>query len=270
MKPCTLLLALLSPVMAMSDPTPIPLPPRAKQVPHAQTWHGRRYEDPYFWMRQKDHPDVLAYLQAENAYTAACTEALKPLQETLYREMLGRIKQTDLGVPVYDRGYHYYSRTEEGKQYGIQCRKKGSLDAPEEVLLDLNALGKGHAFIAMGDRDISPSGQLMAYTTDTTGFRQYRLQVKDLCTGRLLPDTAERVTSLAWAGDDRTLFYVTEDPVTKRSDQLWRLELGGKPERVHAEKDALFALDLGTTKDRRYLVLNMAVWREGGDPVAEF
>lgn len=258
MKPCTLLLALLSPVMAMSDPTPIPLPPRAKQLPHAQTWHGRRYEDPYFWMRQKDHPDVLAYLQAENAYTAACTEAQKPLQETLYREMLGRIKQTDLGVPVYDRGYHYYSRTEEGKQYGIQCRKKGSLDAPEEVLLDLNALGKGHAFIAMGDRDISPSGQLMAYTTDTTGFRQYRLQVKDLRTGRLLPDTAERVTSLAWAGDDRTLFYVTEDPVTKRSDQLWRLELGGKPERVYAEKDALFALDLGTTKDRRYLVLNMA------------
>lgn len=234
-----------------------PKPPIAKRADHVQVWHGKKYVDPYFWLREKDTPPVLDYLKAENAHTEAMTQELKPFQDALYKEMLGRIKQTDLSVPVFSRGYYYYSRTEEGKQYGITCRKKGSLDAPEEVLLDLNAMAKDLKFISLGDQDLSENNQLMAFTTDTTGFRQYRLQIKDLRDGRILPDTAERVTSVTWAKDDKTLFYVTEDPVTKRSNQVWRLELGGKAELVYEEKDEMFGVGLGLTRDRKYLLLSM-------------
>ncbi|MCE1227870.1 MAG: S9 family peptidase [Firmicutes bacterium] len=222
-----------------------------------QTWHGQKVNDPYFWLREKGTAPVEDYLKAENAYTEAMTQAQKPLEETLYKEMLGRIKQTDLSVPTLDRGYWYYSRTEEGKQYGIQCRRKGDMNAPEEVLLDLNEMGKGLKFISLGGMDVSPDNQRMVYLTDTSGFRQYRLFVTELATGRILPDTAERVTSTAWAADSKTLFYVTEDPVTKRSNQLWRLELGGKPELVFEEKDELFGVGLGETKDHRYLALTL-------------
>lgn len=254
-----------------------PKPPVAKRVDHVQTWHGKKFTDPYFWLREKQNPDVSAYLNAENAYTETMTKDLKPFQEALYAEMLGRIKQTDLSVPVFDRGYFYYSRTEEGKQYGIRCRKPGSLEAPEEILLDLNEMAKGKKYISVGDTDLSENNRLMAYTTDETGFRQYALHVKDLATGKVLPDTAERVTSVAWAKDDKTLFYVTEDAVTKRSNQLWRLELGGKPELVYEEKDELFGVGLGRTKDRAYLVLSMAAtdtWESrllaAGEPTGAF
>ena len=247
----------LSTMVFMPASSQTPIPPVAKRVDHVQVWHGQKVTDPYFWLREKDAPDVLGYLKAENAYAEALTQDLKPFSETLYKEMLGRIKQTDLSVPVLDRGYFYYSRTEEGKQYGILCRRKGSLEAPEEILLDLNEMGRGLKFISVGDRDISADNHLMAFTTDTAGFRQYRLQVKDLRDGRILPDTAERVTSVAWANDNRTLFYVTEDAVTKRSNQLWRLELGGKPERVYEEGDELFGLGIGRTKDRKFLLLTM-------------
>ena len=156
---------------------------------HIQVWHGQKFTDPYFWLREKGTPDVVNYLNAENAYGEAVTQALKPFSEALYKEMLGRIKQTDLSVPVLDRSYLYYSRTVEGKQYSIQCRKKGSIEAPEEVLLDLNEMGKDLKFISLGDRDVSANNQLLAYTTDTTGFRQYILHVKDLRNGRILAET---------------------------------------------------------------------------------
>ena len=245
-------------MMTMTAIAQIPPPPVAKQVDHVQVWHGQKVTDPYFWLREKGTPPVEDYLKAENAYTEAMTKDLQPFSEALYKEMLGRIKQTDLSVPVLDRGYYYYSRTVEGKQYGINCRKKGSLEAPEDILLDLNEMGKGLKFIDLGSLDISSNNQLMAYSTDTTGFRQYTLHVKDLRDGRTLADTAERVTSVAWADDDKTLFYVTEDPKTKRSDQVWRLELGGKPELVYEEKDELYRLGLGMTRDRKYLGLVMA------------
>ena len=240
-------------MVAMTASAQNPVPPAAKRADHVQLWHGEKVNDPYFWLREKDSSDVVGYLNAENAYTEAMTKDLKPFSEALYKEMLGRIKQTDLSVPVLDRGYYYYSRTEEGKQYGISCRKKGNLDAKEEVLLDLNEMGKGLKYISLGDRDISQNNQLMAYTTDTTGFRQYTLHVKDLRDGRILADTAERVTSVTWAKDDKTLFYVTEDATTKRSNQLWRLELGGKPELVFEEKDEMFGVGLGMTRDRKFL-----------------
>lgn len=243
--------------IAAAAAVPTPKPPVAKRADHVQVWHGKKYVDPYFWLREKDTPAVVDYLKAENAYTEAMTQDLKPFQDALYKEMLGRIKQTDLSVPVFSRGYYYYSRTEEGKQYGITCRKKGSLDAPEEVLLDLNAMAKDLKFISLGDQDLSENNLLMAFTTDTTGFRQYRLQIKDLRDGRILPDMAERVTSVTWAKDDKTLFYVTEDPVTKRSNQVWRLELGGKAELVYEEKDEMFGVGVSMTRDRKYLLLSM-------------
>ena len=249
---------LILPMMvAMTAFAQIPTPPVAKRVDHVQVWHGQKVTDPYFWLREKGTPEVETYLNAENAYTEAMTKDLKPFSEALYKEILGRIKQTDLSVPFLNRGYYYYSRTEEGKQYSIGCRKKGTLEAKEEILLDLNEMGKGLKFISLGDQDLSENSQLLAYTTDTSGFRQYTLHVKDLRNGRILPDTAERVTSVAWARDDKTLFYVTEDAVTKRSNQLWRLELGGKAELVFEEKDEMFGVGLGMTRDRQYLTLSM-------------
>ena len=166
------------------------------------------------------------YLEAEDAYTEAMTAKLKPFQEALYAEMLSHIQQTDMGVPVRRGAYLYYARTVEGKQYPIRCRRKGSMEAPEEVLLDANELGEQHKFVGVGNFVVSDDGNLLAYTVDYTGFRQYSLQVKDLRDGRTLPDTAERVTSVEWAADNRTLFLTTEDAVTKRPDKLWRHSLG--------------------------------------------
>ena len=182
-----------------------PMPPVAKQVPHTQVWHGKTFVDPYFWLREKQNPDVAAYLKAENAYTEARTQSLKPFQDALYKELLGRIKQTDLSVPTFDNGFFHYSRTVEGQQYPLFCRRNGSMEAPEEVYLDQNELAKGKAVLGLGDRAISDDNARLAYTTDETGFRQYTLHVKDLVTGHLLPDTAERVTSVEWAADGKTL-----------------------------------------------------------------
>jgi oligopeptidase B len=238
-----------------------PVPPVAPRVEHKVVWHGETVVDPYFWLREKANPEVVKYLQAENAYTEAMTKDLKPFQEALYTEMLGRIKQTDLDVPVRDGKYYYYSRTEEGKQYPIYCRKAaapdGSLDAKaaELVMLDQNEMAKGLPFLSIGQLSVSDDGHLLAYSTDATGFRQYILHVKDLGTGRILPDTAERITSGEWAADNKTLFFTTEDEVTKRSDRLWRLTLGGQPELLYQEKDPLFGIGLGRTKDKKYLVL---------------
>ena len=204
--------------------------PVAKQAEHVSVWHGEKVNDPFFWLREKSNPEVIQYLEAENAYTEAMTKDIQPFADALYKEMLGHIKQTDLTVPVRRGAYSYYSRTEEGKQYPIQCRKKLSPDGSaeegaEEILLDLNELAKGFKFLSLGDFEVSDDANLLAYTTDTTGFRQYRLAIKDLRTGIVLPDSAERVTGAEWCSDNKTLFYTTEDPVTKRSNMLWRIPL---------------------------------------------
>ncbi len=234
-------------------------PPVAKRVEHTAVWHGRTFVDPYFWLREKSNPEVTAWLEAENAYTAAMTKDLQPMQETLYRELLARTKQTDLSVPMRDGRFYYYSRTVEGMQYPISCRKLAAADgafdaaAKEFVLLDQNEMAKGLAYLGIGEQQVSDDDNLLAFTTDSTGFRQFALHVKDLRTGEVLPDTAERVTSLEWAADGRTLFLVTEDAVTKRSNQLWRLELGGKLTLLFEEKDELYRIGVTRTKDRRYL-----------------
>src|ERR1035438_6712081 len=157
-----------------------PTPPTAPLIDHRETRHGATVIDPYFWLREKSNPQVKQYLEAENAYTEALTGSLKPFSDAIYKEMLGHIKQTDLSVPTRRGEYFYYSRTEEGKQYPIQCRRKASMDAPEEVLLDLNELGADKKFVGLGAFKVSDDQNLLAYTIDYAGFRQFSLQVKDL------------------------------------------------------------------------------------------
>src|SRR5271170_6447506 len=197
-------LALLASVviLAADNSSPLPAPPVAKKVPKITEIHGRKLVDDYFWLREKNNPDVKAYMEAENAYTDAVMKPTEPLQKKLYAEMLSRIKETDVEVPYREGDYIYYSRTEAGKQYAIFCRKKGSLDAPEEVMLDVNEMAKGQKFMSLGRFVVSDDGNLLAYITDNTGFRQYTLAMKDLRTGQVLADHVERVDSFAWANDN--------------------------------------------------------------------
>ena len=185
-----------------SADTRAPQPPFARREPVEHILHGDRRVDHYAWLREKENPEVIAYLNAENAYTDAVLHDTAPFQEKLYQEMLGRILQTDLSVPYRLRGYLYFTRTEEGKQYPIHCRRRDSENASEELLLDLNALARGHSFLGLGVFAVSDDNQLLAYSLDTTGFRQYTLQIKDLRTGEALPFRVERVTSAAWAADN--------------------------------------------------------------------
>jgi oligopeptidase B len=230
--------------------------PVAERVEHSEVRHGETVVDLYFWLREKTSPGVIEYLKAENAYTEQVTAALKPFSEALYAEMLGRIKQTDLSVPLRRGEYLYYTRTEEGKQYPIQCRRKGTMEAPEEVLLDLNELGKDKPYVGLGAFVLSDDQKVLAYSIDFSGFRQYTLQVKDLESGSLLADTTERVTAVAWAADNKTLFVTTEDEVTKRSDKLFRHTLGDAGfELIYNEKDELFDIGIGKTRDKLFLIV---------------
>lgn len=228
-------------------------PPVAPKKPKTIRIQQDQVIDNYFWLREKTNPEVLQYLNAENAYAEKMLAHTKPLQEKLYNEMVSRIKETDLSVPFKMDDYFYYSKTEKGKQYPVYYRKKGSLQAPEEILLDLNELGKGKKFMAVGNFEISDDGNLMAYSTDETGFRVYNLFVKDLRTGTLLPDAVKDVDSVAWAADNKTLFYVTKDSA-KRSYRLYRHALGSnKSDLLFEEKDTRFSLYTGRTRSKQYL-----------------
>jgi oligopeptidase B len=244
--------------MPAADNSPsLPSPPIAKKVPKVTEVNGQKLVDNYFWLRDKENPDVKAYLEAENAYTDAVMKPTEALQKELYDEMLGRIKETDVEVPYKDGGYFYYVRTEAGKQYPIRCRRKGSMDAQEEVLLDVNELAKGQKFMSLGGFDVSDDGNLLAYTTDNTGFRQYTLAVKDLRTGKLLADHAERVDTVAWANDGKTLFYTIEDATTKRGYQMYRHTVGtsGHDTLIYEEKDERFDIGTGKSRSKSYIFL---------------
>jgi oligopeptidase B len=254
---CQLIAVVVTASLAVMAQTTRPTPPIAKTEPRVFELHGDRRVDDYFWLRddKRQNPEVIAYLEAENAYTERVLAPHKAFEDKLYQEMLARIKETDLSVPYLYRNFFYYYRTEQGKQYPIYCRKKGSLDAPEEILVDLNQLAEGKSFMALGAFAVSDDGRRLAYTTDETGYRQYKLHIKDLTTGEHLPDTAERVTSVEWAADNQTLFLIIEDPVTKRSNKLFRHTLGGKTEEIFEETDELYNLGLDRTRDRKYLTL---------------
>lgn len=250
-----------APVAAAPAPAE-PTPPVAKRVPHPVTLHGDTRQDDYFWLREKENPEVRAYLEAEAAYTAQVMKPTEALQQKLYEEMLGRIQQTDLEVPYRKGGFYYYSRTEEGKQYPIFCRKKGSLEAPEEVLLDPNALSAGLPFFRVGTFEVSDDGNLLAYSVDTTGFREFTLHVKDLRTGKLGPERIEHTVDFngAWAADNRTFFYATED-AAKRASRVWRHTVGTDSKQdtlVYEEKDEHFRLSVQRTLSGEYLLLSSA------------
>ena len=237
--------------------------PIARPEPKSTALHGTTLTDSYAWLRDKTSPETLAYLTAENAFTDAFMAPSAVLQKTLYDEMLSHIKETDESVPYLMKGFFYYTRTVEGLQYPIHCRRVASGPAfdesqPEEILLDVNKLAEGQPFMSVGGMAVTPSGTLLAYSTDNTGFRQYTLHIRDLTTGLDLPDTALRVGSMVWATDSRTLFYTTEDEVTKRHDHLFRHTLGtvtADDFLVLREEDERFNLGVGKTRDGRYLMI---------------
>lgn len=230
-------------------------PPVAERRPVTVTLHGETRTDDYGWMRDKDDPRVIAHLEAENAFTEAATAGTRAFQEALYQEMLARIQQTDLSVPYPKGDWLYYQRTMEGKQYPIHCRRLDAPDSPEEVVLDVNALAEGHAFMAVGDLEVSPDGTRLAYSTDSSGYRQFQLHVRDLASGALLGLSAARVTSVAWAADSRTLFFTQEHEVSKRSHRLYRASVeGGAHTLVHEEPDERFSVTVGLTRSGEWIV----------------
>lgn len=230
---------------------PKPQPPMTEKKTKTTKIHNDTLVDDYFWLREKSNPEVTAHLEAENSYAEALMKPTAALQEKLYKEMVGHIKETDRSVPYQWGNYFYYTRTEQGKQYPIYARKKGSVDALEEIVLDQNELAKGFKFFNISAFVPSDDGNLLAYSTDTTGYRQYKLQVKDLRTGQLLPETFERVGQVAWANDNKTIFFTTEDAVTKRSDKFFRHVLGNeKTDLIFDEKDELFDVVAGRSRDK--------------------
>ena len=233
-------------------------PPQAPQKPHEITEAGHTRNDPFFWLREKSNPEVADYLNAENAYTDVVMKPTAALQEALYKEMLSHIKETDVSVPYREGNYFYYSRTEEGKQYPIYCRKKGKLEAAEQVTLDLNELAKGEKFMALGAYTVSDDGKFLAYSADNTGFRQYTLRVKDLESGQLLSEQIEKTGSVVWANDGRTLFYSMEDSA-KRPYRLYRHRLGMTiDDLVYEEKDELFRIFASRSRSKAYLFMGAA------------
>ncbi|HEY2378718.1 MAG TPA: S9 family peptidase [Gemmatimonadaceae bacterium] len=231
------------------------LAPVANAQPYVTHIHGYTRTDNYFWLREKSNPAVRAYLEAENAYTDAAMKPTEALQHQLYDEMLRRIKQTDESAPYPENGFLYYSRTEEGKEYPILCRKRAGSDV-EQVLVDENEMAKGLGFFSVGTATVSNDGNLLAFTTDTTGYRQYTLHIKDLRSGQFLPDRIVRVGSVVWSTDDHTLFVTTEDSVTKRSDNFWRHTVGSNDTKlVYHEPDELFDVFGLRSEDRTTVIL---------------
>jgi oligopeptidase B len=232
--------------------------PAAHIVPKVDTLHGVARVDNYYWLREKTNPDVMAYLEAENAYTARGMKHTEALQQRLYDEMLGRIKETDQAVPYLDHGYWYYTRTEQGKSYPIYCRRKGSLAAPEEVILDQNALAEGKKFHALGGFDVSPDSRLLLYIEDTTAFRQYTLYVKDLAAGQLVDTIPGVWNGTAWADDNQTFFYMTADSAM-RGNAVWRHQIGTEraPDaKVFQEDDVLNNVDVFRSRSGKYVFIS--------------
>ncbi len=263
----------ISPAISEANaPAAAPTPPLARREPVEHILHGDRRVDQYDWLRHKGSPEVLAYLEAENAYTAVVLKPTQDFQEKLYQEMLGRILETDLSVPYCLRGYLYFSKTVEGKQYPYHYRRRDPLrpraqdgvreaePVREELLLDLNELAEGYSFLGLDAFEISDDSRWLAFSTDTTGFRQYTLYLKDLRTGETLPGHFERVASVAWAADNQTLFYTIENEFTKRPYRLYRHVLGSShPDALlYEETDERFRVKIARTRSGGYLLATSA------------
>jgi oligopeptidase B len=276
---CLSLTTAISMTIAAQEPMK---PPVAKKEPRVLKIHGYTITDDYAWMRDRNNPknpEIIKHLEAENAYTESHMGPHKAFVDNLYKEMLGRIKQTDLSVPYNLGGYWYFNKTEEGKQYPTYMRSKSKDGANPEVLLDQNEMAKGLKFLSIGAFEPSDDGNLLAFSTDTTGYRQYTLQIKDLRTGKLLPEKIERVTSQEWSNDGKFIFYVQEDAVSKRSDKLYRHTVGSaEPDKlIFDEKDVLFGIHIGRSRDRKMLVMSSyaktmreAWYLSSDNPLGEF
>jgi oligopeptidase B len=236
-----------------------PQPPKALEVPKSLTMHGNVRRDDYYWLKERSNPEVIAYLEAENAYTAAVLDHTRPLQEKLYQEIVARIPQSDESVPYFLDGYFYSQRFEPGKEYPIFVRRKGTMDAPEEVMIDSNELAKGHGFFSITGVSVSSGRNIAAFSTDTVGRRLYTLGFRNLETGEYLPDRIPNLTgNAAWANDNKTIFYTRQHPDTLRWYQVYRHELGTDPlrdELVYEERDDTFSSYVFRTKSKRYIVI---------------
>ncbi len=248
-----------APTPSASSPAPAPSAPIARRDHHERTMFGHRLVDDYAWLQKKGEPEVEAYLRAENDYAAAKTKHLEGLREALYAEMASRIIEDDVSVPVRDGAFEYYRRFEKGKQYPIQCRKKaGSATSPEEVMLDLNALAEGKSFVDVEEMVVSDDGGLLAYTVDDVGYRQYTLRLKDLRTGAMLAEAIPRVDAVVFAKDGKTLWYATQDAVTKRTNKVFRHRVGDTAEHdvlVYEEKDEMFDLALFRSRSKAMAIV---------------
>lgn len=233
-------------------------PPVAKTIPHELSMHGDTRIDPYYWLNERENPEVIAYLEAENAYAEASLAHTKGLQEQLFKEMKGRIKEDDMNVPYFENGYWYYSRFAKGQDYPIYCRKKGSQDAPEEIMFDVNVYAKGHEYFSLTGVRVSPDNQLALYFVDSIGRRQYTMRAKNLATGEemglnIYPTNG----AAAWANDNRTLFYGTTDEQTLRADKIWKTKLGetAAPRLVFHEQDETFSTYVYKSTSKRFIFI---------------
>jgi len=247
-----------------------PAPPTAEKQTHITAIHGLQLEDDYFWMRLSDEqkeaaePDeqtakVVDYLNRENDYTKEVMNGTEAFQENLFNEIVGRIKQDDQSVPLLDNGYYYYSRYEEGKEYAIYCRKLGSLEAEEQVMLNVNEMAEGFNYYAVGGQSVSTNNNLLAFSVDTVSRREYTLQFKDLTTGEVLADRIPGTTGGAtWANDNKTVYYSKKDPITLRSSRIFKHILGTDASAdvlVFEEADETFSCGIGKSKSEQYLMI---------------
>ena len=234
-------------------------PPVAKKVPKELTIHGDTRIDNYYWLNERENPEVIAYLEAENTYKDAVMKHTEPLQEKLFEEIKSKIKQEDESVPYLDNGYYYYTRTIPEKEYYLSCRKKGSLDAPEEIVLDVNKMGEGYEYFAVGSSMVSPDNKIIAFGVDTVSRRQYTVYFKNLETGEILNDIIPNTTGgVTWANDSKTVFYILKDEVTLRSEKIMKHTLGTTLENdveVYNEEDETFNTYVYKTKSHRFLVI---------------
>ena len=238
---------------------PSPRPPAAKRIPKELVMHGHSRVDEYYWLNQRQDPEVVAYLQAENAYTDAVMRPQAALREALYKEMVGRMKQDDTSVPHRDNDYWYYTRYEKGKEYPVHCRRRKNMRGAEQVLLDGNRMAAGHRYFHIGDYAVSPDNETLAYSVDTVSRRQYRIRFRSLRTGKEYAEEIKMAAGrMAWAADSRTLFYPVIDPETLRSCQVRRHALGtpaGTDATIYEEKDETFDVRIGLSRSRRFLLL---------------
>ena len=239
-------------------------PPTARVIQNVLTAHDDTRTDDYFWLRERSDPEVIAYLEAENAYTEAVMNPTREMRERLYDEMLGRINQTDLSVPYRKKSYYYYSRTEEGKQYSIHCRKPAGPDgafdpeAAEQIILDENALAEGHSYFRLAAMRLTPDQRLLAYAAETSGDERFTLRIVNLETGELFPESIQGTSgNIAWGNDGATLFYITLDDA-RRPFKLFRHRLGDDPtgdEMVFHEEDEAYILSVHTSRSERFILL---------------